>query len=52
MDGVTATVNYSTEKAKVTFDDGSVPTTGGDRRSTGYTAALPTPPSTEPSRPR
>jgi len=42
LDGVTATVNYATEKAKVTYS-GSV--TPGDLvttiEATGYTAALP-----------
>ncbi|WP_327290695.1 heavy metal translocating P-type ATPase [Streptomyces sp. NBC_01198] len=45
MDGVTATVNYATEKAKVGYDDGVVV---GDLiatvEATGYTAALPPPP--------
>ncbi|MEU5945804.1 heavy metal translocating P-type ATPase [Micromonospora sp. NPDC047465] len=45
MDGVTATVNYATEKASVTFPDGLTPadliTTV---EKTGYIARLPTPP--------
>ena len=45
MDGVTATVNYATEKAKVSFGDG---VTTDDLiatvEKTGYTAALPQPP--------
>jgi Cu+-exporting ATPase len=52
MDGVTATVNYATEKAKVSYvsyeDGGAVAV--GDLNSTveatGYTAALPAPPAT------
>ncbi|MEO3925630.1 heavy metal translocating P-type ATPase [Micromonosporaceae bacterium B7E4] len=45
LDGVTATVNYATEKATVTFDD----TRTADEliatvEKTGYTAALPPPP--------
>jgi Cu+-exporting ATPase len=47
MDGVTATVNYATEKAKVTF---AGPVTPQDLlatvEATGYTAALPQPPRT------
>jgi Cu+-exporting ATPase len=47
MDGVTATVNYATEKATVTFTDDVTPhdlvTTV---EQTGYSAALPTPPNT------
>jgi Cu+-exporting ATPase len=49
MDGVTATVNYSTEKAKVTFADGvSTDDLVATVEATGYTAALPTPPSSDP----
>ncbi|KQX61971.1 cation-translocating P-type ATPase [Angustibacter sp. Root456] len=45
LDGVTATVNYATEKAKVTFPDGVTP----DElvsvvEATGYGATLPAPP--------
>ncbi len=47
MDGVTATVNYATEKASVTVGDG---VTADDLiatvEKTGYTAALPPPPRT------
>ncbi|HLL68285.1 MAG TPA: heavy metal translocating P-type ATPase [Micromonosporaceae bacterium] len=46
MDGVTATVNYATEKASVTFPDDVAP---GDLiatvEKTGYTARVPPPPS-------
>jgi Cu+-exporting ATPase len=52
MDGVTATVNYATEKAKVHFADG---VTTDDLiatvEKTGYTAALPEPPRTEEAAP-
>ncbi|GAA1570844.1 heavy metal translocating P-type ATPase [Kribbella hippodromi] len=42
MDGVTATVNYSTEKAKVTFPEGvSTDELVATVEQTGYTAALP-----------
>ncbi|MFI6297749.1 heavy metal translocating P-type ATPase [Nonomuraea sp. NPDC050790] len=42
MDGVTATVNYATEKAKVTFPDGLDPQQLiATVESAGYTAALP-----------
>jgi Cu+-exporting ATPase len=48
LDGVTATVNYATEKAKVTYDDGVAP---DDLVATvekaGYTARLPEPPRPE-----
>ncbi|MFD3874958.1 heavy metal translocating P-type ATPase [Streptomyces sp. NPDC058623] len=45
MDGVEATVNYSTEKAKVTFDaDISVADLIATVEATGYTAQEPTPP--------
>jgi len=45
LDGVTATVNYATEKAKVTFPD-TVSTDDLLRtvEAAGYSAALPTPP--------
>ena len=44
MDGVTATVNYSTEKAKVSFGDGvSVEDLVATVEATGYTAAAPQP---------
>ncbi len=48
LDGVTATVNYATEKAQVTYGDG---VTADDLvaavESAGYTAALPAPPRTD-----
>ncbi|WP_443072008.1 heavy metal translocating P-type ATPase [Streptomyces sp. NBC_01477] len=45
MDGVTATVNYATEKAKVGYDDGiAVGDLIATVEATGYTAALPPPP--------
>jgi Cu+-exporting ATPase len=45
MDGVTATVNYSTEKAKVTFTDDVAPESlVATVEATGYTAALPAAP--------
>ena len=51
LDGVTATVNYATEKAKVTF---AVPVVPADLvatvEATGYTATLP-PPRTSPPGP-
>jgi Cu+-exporting ATPase len=44
LDGVTATVNYSTEKAKVTFPDGVTPEElVSTVESAGYAAALPQP---------
>ncbi|MCP9999746.1 heavy metal translocating P-type ATPase [Streptomyces sudanensis] len=45
MDGVSATVNYATEKAKVTFD-ASIPVADliGTVEATGYTAREPEPP--------
>ncbi|MBT2454525.1 cation-translocating P-type ATPase [Streptomyces sp. ISL-86] len=47
MDGVEATVNYATEKAKVTFDaDISVSDLIATVEATGYTAQEPTPPRT------
>ena len=48
LDGVTATVNYATEKAKVTYP-GTVSTDDLLKtvEAAGYAAALPTPPSTE-----
>ncbi|TDW98494.1 cation-translocating P-type ATPase [Kribbella sp. VKM Ac-2566] len=49
MDGVTATVNYATEKAKVTYADGiSTDDLVATVEKTGYTASLPTP-AVEPS---
>ncbi len=45
MDGVSATVNYATEKAKVTFAAGVSPTDLlATVEATGYTATLPAPP--------
>src|SRR5687768_9475813 len=45
MDGVTATVNYATEKAKVTYADGiSTDDLVATVEATGYTAAVPAPP--------
>ncbi|MET9644826.1 heavy metal translocating P-type ATPase [Streptomyces syringium] len=45
MDGVEATVNYATEKAKVVFDaDVEVADLIATVEKTGYTAALPQPP--------
>ena len=44
MDGVTATVNYATEKAKVTYADGiSTDDLVATVEKTGYTATLPAP---------
>ncbi|GMA19230.1 heavy metal translocating P-type ATPase [Arsenicicoccus piscis] len=46
LDGVAASVNYATEKAKVTVPDGYDPALlVAEVEKTGYTAALPTPPS-------
>ncbi|MFF0776595.1 heavy metal translocating P-type ATPase [Nonomuraea wenchangensis] len=46
LDGVTATVNYATEKAKVTFPEGFDPRALVEEvEKAGYTAALPAPPS-------
>ncbi|MFE6052940.1 heavy metal translocating P-type ATPase [Kitasatospora sp. NPDC056446] len=48
MDGVTASVNYATEKAKVAFDGGvEVADLIATVEATGYTAALPEPPAAE-----
>ncbi|MFI7702641.1 heavy metal translocating P-type ATPase [Nonomuraea sp. NPDC049480] len=48
MDGVTATVNYATEKAKVTFPEGVDPQQFiTEVEKAGYTAALPAPPKAE-----
>ncbi|MEU6726540.1 heavy metal translocating P-type ATPase [Nonomuraea wenchangensis] len=48
MDGVTATVNYATEKAKVTFPEGIDPQQLiSEVEKAGYTAALPAPPQPE-----
>ncbi|GLW47507.1 carbonate dehydratase [Streptomyces sp. NBRC 14336] len=48
MDGVTATVNYATEKAKVSYADGiEVADLIATVEKTGYTAEEPPPPATE-----
>ncbi|GAA2209024.1 heavy metal translocating P-type ATPase [Nonomuraea monospora] len=48
MDGVSATVNYATEKAKVTFPEGVEPQQLiAEVEKAGYTAALPAPPQAE-----
>ncbi|PFG69088.1 Cu+-exporting ATPase [Propionibacteriaceae bacterium ES.041] len=48
LDGVTASVNYATEKAKVTVPAGYDPQLLiAEVEKTGYTAALPKPPSTK-----
>ncbi|MFT4215316.1 MAG: heavy metal translocating P-type ATPase [Microbacterium sp.] len=48
LDGVAATVNYATEKAKVTVPDGFDPKLLiAEVEKTGYTAALPAPKKTE-----
>jgi len=45
LDGVTATVNYATEKAKVSFPEGVDPQQLiAEVEKAGYTAALPAPP--------
>ncbi|MGC2998208.1 heavy metal translocating P-type ATPase [Streptomyces sp. G35A] len=50
MDGVTATVNYATEKAKVSYTgDVSVPELIATVEATGYTAREPEPARTEPA---
>ena len=47
LDGVTATVNYATEKARVTFpDDVTARDLIATVEKTGYTAAVPPPPRT------
>ncbi|GAA4206092.1 heavy metal translocating P-type ATPase [Microbispora amethystogenes] len=54
LDGVTATVNYATEKAKVTFPEGLDPQAlVAEVEKAGYTARLPEPPKPEqaPSEP-
>ncbi|MBQ1093075.1 cation-translocating P-type ATPase [Streptomyces sp. B93] len=49
MDGVTATVNYATEKAKVAYPpEVSVPDLIATVEATGYTAHEPAPPAAEP----
>ncbi|MFG3045244.1 heavy metal translocating P-type ATPase [Streptomyces sp. NPDC048241] len=50
MDGVSATVNYATEKAKVSFGDGvRVADLIAVVEKTGYTAEEPAPPEPEPA---
>lgn len=50
LDGVTATVNYATEKAKVTVPDGfDAAALIAEVEKTGYTAAVPTPKHTKNS---
>ncbi len=50
MDGVTATVNYATEKAKVSYGGGvSVPELIATVEATGYTAREPEPVRAEPA---
>ncbi|MFM1723466.1 heavy metal translocating P-type ATPase [Rhodococcus sp. PAM 2766] len=50
IEGVTATVNYATEKAKIAFPEGvSTDDLVTAVENAGYTAALPTPPSAEDS---
>ncbi|MFB1041427.1 heavy metal translocating P-type ATPase [Streptomyces chrestomyceticus] len=54
MDGVTATVNYATEKAKVTYESGAgieVADLIATVEKTGYTAAVPEPPAPAPPPP-
>ena len=47
LDGVTATVNYATEKARVSFDTGVTPEDlVATVEKAGYTARLPEPPAT------
>nr|WP_323808987.1 heavy metal-associated domain-containing protein [Kitasatospora acidiphila] len=51
MEGVTATVNYATEKAKVSFPSGITPEDlVAQVEKAGYTATLPLPPSPGASR--
>ncbi|MCA2228863.1 heavy metal translocating P-type ATPase [Nonomuraea aurantiaca] len=51
LDGVTATVNYATEKAKITFPEDIDPQQLiSEVEKVGYTAALPAPPKTEAQR--
>ncbi|KJQ55486.1 heavy metal translocating P-type ATPase [Microbacterium sp. SA39] len=50
LDGVTATVNYATEKAKVTVPEGyDTAALIAEVEKTGYTAALPAPKSARPA---
>jgi P-type Cu+ transporter len=49
MDGVTATVNYATEKAKVSYADGLTPADLiATVEATGYSASVPAPAATQP----
>ncbi|MFS1303564.1 heavy metal translocating P-type ATPase [Streptosporangium longisporum] len=51
LDGVTATVNYATEKAKVTFPEDVAPTDlVAEVEKAGYTAALPAEPKDDAAR--
>jgi Cu+-exporting ATPase len=48
LDGVVATVNYATEKARVSYPDGVAPETlVATVEAAGYTATLPPPPAAE-----
>ena len=50
MEGVTASVNYATEKAKVTFDDRVTPSDLiAQVEATGYTATVPAPTPSSPA---
>ena len=50
LDGVTATVNYATEKAKVSYGEGVTPADLiATVEKTGYTARVPEPPKPEPA---
>lgn len=52
LDGVTATVNYATEKARVAFPEGLDPQALiAEVEKAGYTAALPAPPAGEAEEP-
>ena len=52
LDGVTATVNYATEKARVNAPDGIDPAAlVAQVEAAGYTAELPRPPSDDASEP-
>ncbi|MBK1786316.1 heavy metal translocating P-type ATPase [Prauserella cavernicola] len=52
LDGVTATVNYATEKARVTYADGVSPERLVEQvEAAGYSATLPPEPDTEPEQP-
>ncbi|MFC4605455.1 heavy metal translocating P-type ATPase [Rhodococcus kronopolitis] len=52
LDGVTASVNYATEKAKVVFDDSAAALSAADLvaevEKAGYSATVPTPPAQQP----